>query len=197
MFRATIAGWPRKRLLEAGAKVGRDGSLPIPRNRVCYETNTGNLAKLDAIEETMERHEISTEKIDWPSLVRQLVRTLLHARPHPRELPTCPSFPRRREPSHHAHSTGFPPARERLLRGRAAWGHPTMFADRLGTRPNHGWPSSLPSNLVAERRKPSCDSGKPHSRKFLESVPNLGAEVLEKQNSDKRMNGSPFRSSLT
>ena len=30
------------------------------------------------------------------------------------ELPTCPSFPRRREASHHTHSTGFPPARERL-----------------------------------------------------------------------------------
>ena len=30
------------------------------------------------------------------------------------ELTTCPSFPRRREASHHTHSTGFPPARERL-----------------------------------------------------------------------------------
>jgi len=39
-----------------------------------FETNTGNLATLDAIEETMERHEISTEKIDWPSLVRHVVR---------------------------------------------------------------------------------------------------------------------------
>ena len=38
------------------------------------------------------------------------------------ELPTCPSFPRRREPGPHSHSTGFPPARERLLRG--SWGHP-------------------------------------------------------------------------
>jgi hypothetical protein len=33
------------------------------------------------------------------------------------ELPTCPSFPRRREPSHHSLSTGFPPARERLIGG--------------------------------------------------------------------------------
>ena len=30
------------------------------------------------------------------------------------ELPTCPSFPRRREASQHTHSPGFPPARERL-----------------------------------------------------------------------------------
>ena len=30
---------------------------------------------------------------------------------------TRPSFPRRREPSHHSHSTGFPPARERLIGG--------------------------------------------------------------------------------
>ena len=33
------------------------------------------------------------------------------------ELPTCPSFPRRQEPSHHSHSTGFPPARERHMHG--------------------------------------------------------------------------------
>ncbi len=36
------------------------------------------------------------------------------------EIPACPSFPRRREPSPHSHSTGFPPARERLVRG--SWG---------------------------------------------------------------------------
>jgi hypothetical protein len=35
---------------------------------------TGILAILDITEETMERHEISTKKIDWPNLVRHVVR---------------------------------------------------------------------------------------------------------------------------
>jgi hypothetical protein len=32
------------------------------------------LAILDGTEETLERHEISTEKINWPNLVRHVVR---------------------------------------------------------------------------------------------------------------------------
>ena len=36
---------------------------------------------------------------------------------------TSASFPRRREPSHHAHLTGFPPAWERLV---TLWGGPIL-----------------------------------------------------------------------
>ncbi len=47
-----------------------------PRNCVddAFETNSEGLAILDGTEENMERHEISTEKMDWPNLVRHVVR---------------------------------------------------------------------------------------------------------------------------
>lgn len=61
--------------MDAERKRGRKGASSFPGIAFSdFETNTGNLAILDAIEETMERHEISTEKIDWPSLVRHVVR---------------------------------------------------------------------------------------------------------------------------
>jgi hypothetical protein len=61
--------------MDVELKTGGTGASPFPEIAFSYfETNTGNLAILDAIEETMERHEISTEKIDWPSLVRHVVR---------------------------------------------------------------------------------------------------------------------------
>ena len=39
-----------------------------------FETNSGGFGILKGAEGTMERHEISTEKIDWPNLVRHVVR---------------------------------------------------------------------------------------------------------------------------
>ncbi len=64
-----------RRLIDVERKSGGMGASPFHGIAFSYfETNTGNLAILDEIEETMERHEISTEKIDWPSLVRHVVR---------------------------------------------------------------------------------------------------------------------------
>lgn len=61
--------------MDVELKTGGMGASPFPGIAYSYfETNTGNLAILVAVEETMERHEISTEKIDWPSLVRHVVR---------------------------------------------------------------------------------------------------------------------------
>ena len=50
-------------------------ATPIYGNGFPYfETKIGELVILSGSEETMERHEISTEKIDWPNLVRHVVR---------------------------------------------------------------------------------------------------------------------------
>jgi|GEM_PF-1119556 len=61
--------------MDVERKSGEMGATPFPGIAFSYfETITGNVAILVGTEETMERHEISTEKIDWPSLVRHVVR---------------------------------------------------------------------------------------------------------------------------
>lgn len=59
-------------------KSGGMGASPFPATAFSFfETKTaslGILVPLVAIEETMERHEISTDKMDWPNLVRHVVR---------------------------------------------------------------------------------------------------------------------------
>lgn len=61
--------------MDVERKSGGTGASPFPEIAFAYfETKAGSLAILGPIEETMERHEISTEKIDWPSLVRHVVR---------------------------------------------------------------------------------------------------------------------------
>ena len=64
------------------------------------------------------------------------------------ELPTCPSFPRRREASHHTHSTGFPPARERLtgVAHGAGMAHAAIYNGHLCLGPTS--PLSVPGTYL-------------------------------------------------
>lgn len=61
--------------MDVERKTGGWDYLRSPDLRFLYfETTNEVLAILGVTEETMERHEISTEKIDWPNLVRHVVR---------------------------------------------------------------------------------------------------------------------------
>ena len=79
-----------------------------PAGKKCHKALAGALSSLDFWVGSSLRCQAV---VSQPHGIHRLATVATPGRANHNE----PSFPRRREPSHHSHSTGFPPARERLI----------------------------------------------------------------------------------